>query len=100
MDFKLKPCPFCGKEVEHYTIAYQGPKASELEVVCEECHAHIRIIIPEWYFRNDTLSILDLDAVERWNRRIAQKTEDEQNENKSLMLEDEEYGRTSNCASN
>lgn len=84
MDFKLKPCPFCGKEVEHYTIGYQGPYASELEVACEGCNAHICINIPERYYSNNVLYVFGLDAVERWNSRITQKTEDDSGKEKEI----------------
>lgn len=83
MDFKLKSCPFCGKEVEHYTIVYKGPTASELEVACEGCNAQICINVPQ-YYSDDRLYIFGSDAVERWNNRITQKTEDNSGDEKEI----------------
>ena len=64
---KLKPCPFCGKEIEHYNIEFLGPAATRLEVRCDYCGAEISIE-PVYFdiIKNNPASD---DAISRWNRR-------------------------------
>lgn len=63
----LKPCPFCGKEVEPCTISQNKYGVTRLEIEC--C---MYFDIRSDYSMTTKAGIeykLGLDAVEKWNRR-------------------------------
>lgn len=64
---KLRECPFCGNEIEHYNIGYKGDIAIQLEATCDYCHAEINIEPPIFYMGSDCKT--SDDAIAIWNRR-------------------------------
>ena len=64
---KLKGCPFCGKDIESYTISYEGPVATGLEATCNFCHARFYIEPLKYYMNGRGNS--NMDAIDIWNMR-------------------------------
>ena len=58
---ELKPCPFCGREIDYYETVHERGAIAELTVECD-CGARI-IMSPYW------MSDGDRDAITAWNRR-------------------------------
>lgn len=65
---ELKPCPFCGRKLEHYNIEYTGVFTRKFEADCDYCHAHIEIEPPRIYAFCE-----GKDAIDTWNRRENQQ---------------------------
>lgn len=64
---KLKSCPFCGNEVNDYTVKFSGTICDRLEI---ECTCGVRITIerdPIFYAGNERY--VSMDALAKWNRR-------------------------------
>ena len=55
---KLKKCPFCGgePEIRHGGLAFMA------SVACRNCGAEVRSI-------DENPSLVELQAIEKWNRR-------------------------------
>ena len=55
---KLKKCPFCGgePEIRHGGLAFMA------SVACRNCGAEVRSI-------DESPSLVELQAIEKWNRR-------------------------------
>ena len=74
---KMKPCPFCGRNVEDGTyietyIEKLGYYVSELTVTCV-CGATITIEAESVVKMDELPFRIQEDAVEKWNRRAEQK---------------------------
>lgn len=68
INLNLKPCPFCGKEVEVYAISYDKYRCVSLKIAC----------CMEFYIQADELTVYGSnafregkDAIEKWNRRAS-----------------------------
>ena len=60
---ELKPCPFCGKPVDSYEVAYESNHPTELTVHCD---CGVRITCSSYCSRD-----WDISAIKLWNRRVA-----------------------------
>lgn len=71
---KLKPCPLCGREIEHYTIDHRGRFATGLEIRCDKCHARFQINLPDIvvHMLMGNSECCPKDAVEIWNKRVVE----------------------------
>ena len=65
---KLANCPFCGGEIEHYTLDYIGPRVVGLNVKCDKCHMSLWIDINDG-LRSDSLTDVMMDAIDIFNNR-------------------------------
>lgn len=67
----LKPCPFCGEEIKHYSVGYTGPVADSLSVQCDKCHMYIQIDLEHIRYISDNKIVEDLsmDAIDIFNNR-------------------------------
>lgn len=74
---ELKPCPFCGREVEHYSIRYTGPWADVAEIRCDNCGADFHIETAEYVYGNRARARMPKDAIGIWNSRAEDKSEEE-----------------------
>ena len=69
---KLKPCPFCGSEVEDATVKIANGTIEELELYCRGCSAEFTIrasSMREWGTGKPLSS-----AIDAWNRRDNDET--------------------------
>ena len=60
---KIKTCPFCGEEIERYTIDYIGPRAVGLNVKCDKCRMSLWIDCEEGRLDSND------DAIDIFNNR-------------------------------
>lgn len=65
----LESCPFCGGEIEHYTVGYTGPKADTLSVQCDKCHMYLQIDIEHFRYSSSSTEDLSMDAIDIFNSR-------------------------------
>ena len=63
----LKPCPFCGEEIKHYSVGYTGPIADSLSVQCDKCHMYMQIDLE--HIRYGSTEDLSMDAIDIFNSR-------------------------------
>ena len=71
---ELKPCPFCGSEVESRAVRMcLGEKTIGLEVKCK-CGAKVDIGSQSWRV-NGVRGLNEEDAAEKWNRRAGEEPE-------------------------
>ena len=75
----LKGCPFCGGEIEHYSIGYTGPKADSLSVQCDKCHLYLQIDLE--HIRYSSTEDLSMDAIDIFNCRSSGSEVKETNNN-------------------
>lgn len=75
MKHELKPCPFCGSDKLKLTkrsTLYRGKDAHVASIRCNSCHARggmiTNLTIP-YAVKED----IELEAIERWNRRVYEK---------------------------
>ena len=71
---KLKPCPFCGSEVEDVTVKIANGTIEELKLYCRRCSAEFTIRasdLREWGTGKPLSS-----AIDTWNRRSNDETTD------------------------
>jgi len=66
MEIELKPCPFCGGEISHYTVGYIGKTPTELDVQCNNCCVKFEI---NTEFANFPMIDGPKNAIDIWNRR-------------------------------
>ena len=64
----LKGCPFCGKELIHYSIGLSGAVATSLEARCDDCNAAFNIDLNRWVYIDGKPGIFK-DAIDIWNCR-------------------------------
>ena len=65
---KLKPCPFCGKEISVYTTTFNKHGVDSLTIYCcmtFEIESDAALMIPH----NGKGTIVGINAVQKWNRR-------------------------------
>lgn len=64
--YKLKPCPFCGREAAlKYAMTMDGTRT--FSVICQSCRTGIfreRLSLDEWDAYED-----EDEVIEAWNRR-------------------------------
>lgn len=72
---ELKPCPFCGRKPESYSITIEDGKVSEMELECcmkfiirPDALYHTVAFEEHTFFPNG-------DAIEIWNRRADNDTD-------------------------
>lgn len=63
---ELKPCPFCGREIEDYSIKIEKGMTDELNISCF-CGADFCIRGTKTYGDNKRIYITS--AIDVWNRR-------------------------------
>ena len=71
---KLKTCPFCGEEIEHYSVGYTGTKADSLSFQCDKCHLYLQIDLNFDFDRDRVIDAIDIfnsiNVVDRANNAI------------------------------
>ena len=69
---ELKPCPFCGKQIEQYSASMISETCSSLRICCKRCKVNFEIE-PEYlelFGMEDVRYFFpDGSADEIWNRR-------------------------------
>lgn len=64
----LKPCPFCGKEIEWYSVEMNKYGIDRLQI---DCCVSFDIRSDHVMYTDDDRFVRDgLDAIEKWNRRV------------------------------
>ena len=63
---KIKSCPFCNKEADHYVRISDNCKHIQLSVYCSDCSIEMRKDMPSGipFYR---LEEADTELVEKWN---------------------------------
>ena len=73
----MKPCPFCGSEVEVSSLMFGACGVTSIEVCCR-CGAEVRIesddLIYDW---TGAAHQMGLNAIEKWNRRVGNASQNE-----------------------
>lgn len=67
MTRRLKPCPFCGREVVRCSVASSGTIVHRLVVEC--CGTHDIDVSNMILYGSDGNIYIDEDAVDIWNHR-------------------------------
>lgn len=66
----LKPCPFCGSEVEIARLDMDQGGVTSIEIRCR-CGAEIRFVSDDYIFDwTDTPHQMGLTAIEKFNNRV------------------------------
>lgn len=65
MKIELKSCPFCGKEIDKYSVDVSAYGVERLQI---SCCMNFDITSDALFFANEPLK-LGPDAEEKWNRR-------------------------------
>lgn len=65
---KLKPCPFCGREVETAEMEWCPAGATRLKVYCR-CGADVETSAESIYYVDGLPTFGGLDAIAKWNNR-------------------------------
>lgn len=67
MNTKLKPCPFCGGEVDNIFTSHKTLQYREFHYFCIKCGAIIFLPNKSKY---ESPEQMDLEAAKAWNRRV------------------------------
>ena len=66
---KLKPCPFCGNEIDVVSITQRGNAGDRLVLNCRCCDIMFSIDEDEYVFAGRKKIRMGLSVIEKWNRR-------------------------------
>ena len=73
----LRPCPFCGSEVELARVDCEMGGVTSIEVRCR-CGAEVRIESDDYmYDWTGAAHQLGLNAIQKWNRRDGNASQNE-----------------------
>lgn len=68
MNLKVKPCPFCGREVKNITSGISPYGVEVLHIKCE-CGAEVDFKGDGYFYENEIRRRSGKDALEKWNTR-------------------------------
>ena len=66
----LRPCPFCGSEVEVASLRCDQIGPTQIQVRCR-CGAEVEIYSDDRIYSNDVPHQLGQTAIDKWNRRVS-----------------------------
>lgn len=71
MKLELKPCPFCGKEIDQYSVEVNTYGIKRLQISCCMNFDITSDEVLETFFGNEVIA--GFDAEEKWNRRVGEQ---------------------------
>lgn len=63
---KLKPCPFCGRDIKRFVASYIGHTCTQLEI---KCCVEFSIDTENIFYSDKGTINFSNDAIELWNTR-------------------------------
>lgn len=73
MNINLKPCPFCGKEISHYSFECADDKVTRLQIsCCMDFDIETNFVKYKSLDSKEIQVIVDRDVVAIWNTRIGE----------------------------